>query len=240
MNTAELFFEQLETSRHQVFSQSGEGGALAEIFRQIGGGTRFFVEFGAKDGRYLSNTANLRMSYGWKGLLLDGAAPDKSGRGAESLSDASAVRVQRAFVTAENVDSLFAQLGVPRTFDLLSIDIDGNDYWVWKALHEHRPRVVIIEYNIFFSVHERRTIPYNARHQWDRSGYHGATLAALRDLGDEKGYALVYTDPYAPNAFFVCRDELGANWADLPLEGIDRWGDLGNPPDPEERAWITL
>ena len=140
---------------------------------------------------------------------------------------------------AENVDSLFSGFGVPRTFDLLSIDIDGNDYWVWKALERHRPRVVLVEYNIFFGVHDRRTIPYDARHEWDKSGYHGATLAAFRDLGEQKGYALVYTDPYAPNAFFVSRDELGAGWSELSLEEVDRWGELGDPPDPANRSWVT-
>ena len=246
MTAAEEFFSQLEGNRHQVFSQAGEDGALSEIFRRIGAGGRFFVEFGAKDGRYLSNTANLRMSYGWRGLLLDGAAPPRREGEAEGskglerlLSDASGARVQPAFVTAENVDGLFAQFGVPPVFDLLSIDIDGNDYWVWKALESHRPRVVIVEYNIFFGVQERRTIPYNAEHEWDRTGYHGATLAAFRDLGIEKGYALVYTDPYTPNAFFVSRDELGADWTDLSLEEVDRWGELPAPPDPDQRAWVT-
>ena len=246
MNAARDFFSQLETNRHQVFSQAGEDGALAEIFRRIGAGSRFFVEFGAKDGRYLSNTANLRMSYGWRGLLLDGAAPLSLEEGTEDpesperfLSDAAGARVQRAFVTAENVDRLFGQFGVPGAFDLLSIDIDGNDYWVWKALEIHRPRVVIVEYNIFFGVHARRTIPYNAEHEWDKTGYHGATLAAFRDLGAQKGYALVYTDPYAPNAFFVSRDEFGADWPELPLEEVDRWGELAAPPDPDQRAWVT-
>ena len=235
---AEALFGALETHAAGIFCQSGEDGSLAFLFRLLGAEGRFFVEFGAKDGRYLSNTANLRLSYGWRGLLLDGSAPSGGGGRPGALSDANAARVQRAFVTAENIDDLFEGYGVPPRFDLLSLDIDGNEYWVWKALERHRPRVVVVEYNIFFGIEDRLTIPYRPQHVWDKTSYHGATLAALRDLGREKGYELVYTDPFAPNAFFVSREELPRDWRPLAQERLCRWGDLGGAPGSQGRPWV--
>lgn len=235
---AEALFDALEAHAARVFCQSGEDGSLAFLFRRLGAVDRFFVEFGAKDGRYLSNTANLRLSYGWRGLLLDGCAQSGGERGSRAWSDAAAARVQRAFVTAENIDALFERYGVPPRFDLLSLDIDGNEYWIWKALEKHRPRVVVVEYNIFFGIEDRLTIPYRPSHVWDKTSYHGATLAALRDLGREKDYELVYTDPFAPNAFFVSREELARDWSSLPQIRACRWGDLGRAPGSQGRPWV--
>ncbi|MAE93892.1 MAG: hypothetical protein CL910_04465 [Deltaproteobacteria bacterium] len=219
----------LRPHERQVYSQFGEDGVLEHIFECIGTTNRRFVEFGAKDGVSLSNTANLRLHHGWTGLLMDAAA---------SRSDEL---VSHAFIDAENVNALFAKHGVPERFDLLSIDIDGNDYWVWKAIDLFTPRVVVIEYNIFFQLDDCRTMPYDAQHVWQEgSCYHGASLAALRKLGHEKGYALVHTDAWAPNAFFVLRSELPADWQDRPTEELTDWGRFHEPPGTEGRPWTRV
>ena len=218
----------LRSHQRRVYSQCGEDGLIRRIFERIGTTNRFFVEFGAKDGRALSNTANLRLHHGWTGLLMEGDART-AGR-----------HVEHEFVTAENVDDLFARYGVPDSFDLLSIDIDGNDYWVWKAIRGYQPRVVVIEYNIFFAPHEAKTIRYDARHAWDESGYHGASLAALRKLGRTKGYALVATDSWAPNAFFVKTSELAADFREQPTRELTPWCYFGGPPDAAERPWVAV
>ncbi len=219
--------EDLAAHERSIYSQCGEDGVIERLFGLFGAPTRYFVEFGAKDGVAYSNTANLRLHHGWSGLLMDAGAPPDSGV------------VHREFVTAENVNALFARYAVPRSFDLLSIDIDGNDYWVWKAL-EYRPRVVVIEYNIYFDLHKPRTIAYDPDFVWDESLYHGASLAALRKLGGEKGYSLVYTDRWSPNAFFVLRSELPPDWTDLPIEHVTNWGHFDEPPDPEKRPWVAV
>jgi hypothetical protein len=218
----------LRDHEYRVYSQCGEDGVLQHIFECIGSTTRSFVEFGAKDGIEGSNTANLRVHHGWTGLLMDAAA---------SPQDAL---VRHAFVTAENIDALFHEHRVPKPLDLLSIDIDGNDYWVWKALTEWQPRVVVIEYNIFFPNDACRTMPYDANHVWDESAYHGASLAALRKLGDQKGYALVHTDAWSPNAFFVLRSELPASFEERPTDELTDWGRFQEPPDPQGRAWLEV
>jgi hypothetical protein len=218
----------LRSHERRVYSQYGEDGVIRRIFERIGATNRYFVEFGAKDGCALSNTANLRLHHGWTGLLMEGDAR-LAGR-----------HVEHEFVTAENVNDLFVHYDVPPRFDLLSIDIDGNDYWVWKAIRSYQPRVVVIEYNIFFAPHEAMTIRYDPRHVWDDSGYHGASLAALRKLGASKGYALVATDSWAPNAFFVKTSELPADFREQPTRELTPWCYIGGPPDHASRPWVSV
>ena len=130
-----------------------------------------------------------------------------------------------------------------QVFDLLSVDIDGNEYWIWQALREYRPRVVVIEYNVFFGMHVSKTMPYDALHSWDETIFHGASLAALRKLGREKGYSLIHTDSYAPNAFFVLDSELPPAMIDLPIEGVASWAweePLAEPPVSDGRVWLEI
>jgi hypothetical protein len=234
------WFSDLEAHEAKVYSQSGEDGTLARLFDLIGSTNRVFVEFGAKDGVSLSNTANLRLHHGWTGLLMDGDPTESQPAAAELFADDTAARVREEIVTRENINDLLERYRVPRAFDLLSIDIDGNDYWVWKALEGYRPRVVLIEYNIFFHLGERRTIPYDPLHVWDESAFHGASLAALRKLGSEKGYELVYTDSFAPNAFFVSSDELPEPWDPVSMRRAARWGEFAERPDPRQTAWLDV
>ncbi len=218
----------LETYERGIHSQGGEDGVLARLYECIGTTNKYFVEFGAWDGCHFSNTANLRLNHGWTGLLMEG-----SDRAAEGL-------VRREFVDAENVNSLFSKYRVPERFDLLSIDIDGNDYWVWKAIEGCVARVVVVEYNLLFGNDVAKTIRYRPDHVWDETTYHGASLAALRRLGHDKGYALVYTDSWVPNAFFVHRTELPDDFEELPIEEISRGVWYQEPPDSRHRDWVVV
>ncbi|MEE9282003.1 MAG: hypothetical protein V3V67_17675 [Myxococcota bacterium] len=217
----------LRSHESGVYSQRGEDGVIRRIFECIGTTNRYFVEFGARDGRTESNTAYLRIHLGWRGLLMEGDAR------------LAGPAVRREFVTAENVNRLFARHGVPASFDLLSIDIDGNDYWVWRALR-YRPRVVVIEYNIFFPPDDAKAIRYDAGHVWDETRYHGASLAALRKLGEAKGYALVCTESWTPNAFFVLRSELPPGFRERPTGELTPWPYFKGPLDAGERPWVAV
>jgi hypothetical protein len=117
------------------------------------------------------------------------------------------VRCARALVSSDTIEALLAQHQVPAELDLLSIDIDGNDYWVWEAIRGWRPRVVVIEYNASHDPSVRWVMLEDPSYRWNGTTYYGASLASLAALGRQKGYTLVGTNSTGVNAFFV-RDDL--------------------------------
>ncbi|HET9445416.1 MAG TPA: hypothetical protein VFO35_04110 [Steroidobacteraceae bacterium] len=191
----------LERHGYRSFSQNDEDGILQEIFRRIGPQTLTFAEFGVGNG--LQNNTRLLLYQGWRGLWIEGD-PDscaKVRRSFEAELLSGQLQLLERFVTRENIQDLIesARLG---EIDLLSIDIDGNDYWIWEAI-QLRPRVVVIEYNAKFHPPTRWIMEYNAGHRWDASDYQGAALQSLADLASQKGYALVGCSLAGVNAFFV-------------------------------------
>jgi len=192
----------------QVFSQSGEDGILAEIFRRIGSGTKTFVEFGAGDG--LENNTAFLLCQGWSGFWLEGdpklVRQIEAGLG--PLIESGHLRIAERFIKAATIAATFCELAIPAEVDLLSIDIDGNDYWIWKALHEYRPRVIVVEYNAIFPPGVRWTILEDPEHRWDGSGYVGASLTSFVELAETRGYSLVACSRNGVNAFFVRFDLL--------------------------------
>jgi hypothetical protein len=114
--------------------------------------------------------------------------------------------IKEEFITAENINHLFRKYDVPKNFDLLSIDIDGNDLWVWKAIEDDwAPRVVVIEFNGCIPCGVSKTIEYNPKHTFQKNDYYGASFEALKKLGKEKGYVLIY-QLRDTNMFFVRKD----------------------------------
>lgn len=195
------FVKELKQYSKSIYSQNGEDGILLEIFNRIGLTNKYFVEFGAWDGLFLSNTANLRINHGWKGLLLEGSV--------DKISE----EVTHGFVTAENINQIFADNNVPETFDLLSIDIDSDDYWCWEACN-YNPRVVIIEYQSSLDP----TIPLvSEKGKSVEHSYFGASISALKKLGQKKGYSLVFRCNQQ-NLIFVKSELLNEEERDIPLE----------------------
>jgi hypothetical protein len=207
----------LAAAELKVFSQNGEDGILATIFSRIGTTNRFFVEFGASDG-VECNTRFLMEVLGWSGLYIEpGAAAYK--RLEARLAHRDDVRTVHSLVTPDNVCRLFTANGVPAEPDLVSIDIDGQDYWVWEALDAFRPRVVVIEHNATL-VGARLVEPKSSGTTVDidvdalpYQGLAGASMEAMRALGERKGYRLVYGELAGANLFFV-RDEYAACFDD--------------------------
>jgi hypothetical protein len=199
----------------KVCSQFGDDGVLLYIFSKIGVTNRRFVEFGVQDGRQC-NTANLSINCGWSGLLMEGN-PSDAARAIEYYSSRSEIKpgqvtVIQSFITAENINDLISSNGVNGKIDLLSIDIDGNDYWVWKAITCILPRVVVIEYNATLGTEKSLTIPYdpkfmrNGTPEDNNSWFFGATLRAMTKLATEKGYVLVGCISNGGNAYFIQKD----------------------------------
>lgn len=186
---------ELKEAEKSIFSQGGQDGVLEAIFNQIGGGNKTFVEFGARDGLEISNTANLRLNKGWGGLLMD----------TEPLSDI----VMEETITRENINDLFEKYAMFEA-DYLSIDLDGNDYWIWEAIKTN-PRVVTIEYNSNWNNTVSFAIEYNDNHKWAGDNYYGASLLALKKLGIKKGYTLVHKVIYL-DAVFIRNDLLAPDY----------------------------
>jgi hypothetical protein len=220
----------------RVFSQNGEDGVLAELLRRAGAGGGGFVEFGSGDGGEC-NTAFLAVVLGWPGVYIE---PDPAAFAALERRHRANPRVRtvNAAVTAENVEALFEQAGVPAEPDVLSIDVDGNDYWIWRALERFRPRIVVIEYNGALDLLEERVAPYDAERRWDHSAGYGASLAALERLGAQKGYRLAHTELAGVNAFFV-REDLGAELPEaVPRRAVNQaLLGLEHPPPRREPDW---
>lgn len=196
----------LERSGFKAYSQSDEDGILAEVFRRIGSTNRVFLETGVENG--LENNTLYLLHNGWRGCWIecDDQCVEQIRSGFhEPLADAT-LKLRHARVDCANVNALIAEFGLPQEIDLLSIDIDGNDYHVWQAITSIDPRVVVIEYNARFAPPTRWVMPYDAKHVAERNDYFGASLSSLANLGEAKGYALVGCNITGSNAFFVRKD----------------------------------
>ena len=191
----------------RVFSQNDEDGIIAEIFSRIGTTDRTFVEIGVDNGTEC-NTLNL-LAQGWQGTWFERnpVAVAAARRGLSRMIDGNRLRIEQVAVTCENVDRLLRDTALSQQPDLLSIDIDGNDYWIWSAITSLKPRAVIIEYNAVWPPPASVTMKYNAEHVWTEGDVNsGASLTALEKLGRAKGYNLVGCCFAGVNAFFVASD----------------------------------
>jgi hypothetical protein len=215
-------FDQVE---FRSFSQHGEDGILLFLFSLLGTTNTQAVEICAGDG-IECNTANLMVNHGWTGLLFDG---DKNkinfGRRfyARNLNTLPyPPTLVHAWIDAENVNPLITRHGVQGEIDLLSLDMDGVDYWIWKAITCITPRVIVLEFNAALGPVQSITVPYRHDFGWQKNGrlsnYWGASLPAFVKLGKQKGYRLVGCERIGVNAFFV-RAGLGeAVLPEIPIQ----------------------
>ena len=227
----------------RVFSQNGEDGVLAEILTRVGTGERSFVEFGVESGRegmcvYLADVAH------WHGLFMDGDAHAFTALERKYRAD-DRVRTHCAIVTPANVQQLFAAADVPAEPAVLSIDVDGTDYWIWEAIDNYRPRVVVIEYNSALDPHRRLVQPADLKDGWDGTEYFGASLAAMRAMGERKGYRFVHAELCGVNAFFVREDLAEGRFPDadaVALRGAPNYFQYGrgHPRDLNRRPYLDL
>ncbi len=174
---------------NNVRSQFGEDGIIDKIFSIIGSGSRLCVEFGAWDGEFLSNTWNLINNKGWSGVLIEGDS-DRAAALAEKYIHNKNIVTIHSFVGwsgEQALDAILKKIKIMKNFELLSMDVDGNDWHIWEALKNYSPRVVIAEFN--------PTIPNDVYFVQDSdfSINQGCSLLALIELGKEKGYELIAT-----------------------------------------------
>jgi len=192
------------------FSQNGEDGVLLYLLALLGHGNRTAAEICAGDGLEC-NSANLIVNHGWFALLVDGDAENVR-RGREFYAHSrhqwfDPPDFRQAWVTVDSAPALLIDAGVDDPLDLLIIDLDGMDYWIWKALGEFRPRIVVTEVNPGLGA-DSKTLAY--QDDFVRPAnipFAGTSLPAMVGLGRQLGYTFVGTERFGINAFFV-RDDL--------------------------------
>lgn len=195
----------LELYGFHVYSQNDEDGIIQEIFERIGTTNQKFIEFGVQDG--LESNGHYLLLKGWSGLWIEGDLDcvKKLLRAFRPAVRTGHLTVCNAFIDRDNINPLIKQAGFHGEIDLLSIDVDGNDYYIWEAIDVVNPRVVAIEYNGKIPSDLNWKMAYDKWHLWDGSDRHGASLKALELLGQSKGYRLVGTNLNGVNAFLSVR-----------------------------------
>jgi hypothetical protein len=199
----------LSAAEFSVFSQWGEDGIIDWILSRLAGIPETFIEFGVEDYRE-SNTRLILFLRNWRGLIMDGSEVHISSIQSQDIYWRYDLTAKCAFIDKDNINELIASSGLHGDIGLLSIDIDGNDYWVWQALDVVRPVVLVCEYNAVLGDVHRLSVPYQADFQRTHAHYSnlyfGASLPALIHLGEQKGYRFVGTNSNGCNAFFVRAD----------------------------------
>ncbi|CAJ1329458.1 unnamed protein product [Effrenium voratum] len=225
----------------RVCSQCGQDGVLRAIFRNVGfrEGSQhpFYVEFGSRKPGML-NSAVLREFCNWRGVLLDSQPGETPHGGCRDCPGVAMIATE--FVTAENVVELFQKYEVPRDFDLLTIDTDYNDYWIWRALltdGTFKPRVVAVDFNPDISLQEAKVVRYSPLAEWDGTVYTVGSLLAYSLLARAHGYSFAYALEMGSHAFFVRADLLHEEDRDLPLRYVKK---NSHPPDPKKRDFVDV
>lgn len=202
----------LSDAEFQVFSQWGEDGIIQYLIHKVPIENKVFVEFGVENYEE-SNTRFLLQNNNWTGLVIDASEKNIEYIKKSTIYWKYNLKAECAFVTAENINFLISKNGISGDIGLLSIDLDGNDYWVWKAIDCISPRIVICEYNSLFGPKAKVTIPCDPNFQRTKAHYSnlywGASISALASLAKEKGYSLVGSNSAGNNAFLVRNDAIG-------------------------------
>ncbi len=202
--------QRLAVHRFSLGSQNEEDGIIHALVGECDDIHRRFVELGC--GSNGGNSGFLARELGWKGLMVDGNE-HKLNIARQRFATAK-VRCLHSWITRENVNTMIAEHGLGGEIGMLSIDIDGNDYWLWEIIEACDPRLVVIEYNSLFGSRQSVAVPYDEtfdRHEHPRASdgkaiYYGASLEALSRLARRRGYRLVAVEPRGVNAFFLRND----------------------------------
>jgi hypothetical protein len=196
-------------SEFRVFSQWGEDGIIQFLLQHVSIERPLFVEFGVENYTE-SNTRFLLTNNQWSGIVIDGSDENIEYIKRDPIYWASNLEAVSAFITKDNINDLIEKNGISGDIGILSVDIDGNDYWVWQAINCVSPRIIICEYNSHFGPEAEVTTPYDPSFVRDKAHfskiYYGASISALNSLAESKGYSLVASNSVGNNIFFVRND----------------------------------
>jgi len=195
----------------KVFSQWGDDGIIQYLIHHIGIPNKTFIEFGVES--YIeANTRFLLINNNWSGLIMDGSPDHMNAVRKTNIYWRHDLQVRDVFITKPNVNELLASSGFDSDLGILHIDIDGNDYWIWKEVNI-TPIIVIVEYNSLFGFDNSWSTPYSddfyrTKHHYSNICY-GSSILSLCDLAEEKGYDFVGCNSAGNNAYFVRKDKTG-------------------------------
>jgi hypothetical protein len=206
--------DRLEEVEFKVFSQFGDDGIIQYLVHNLDlpEGQRTFIEFGVQDYTE-SNTRFLLINNNWKGIVLDGGQSNIDYIRNDVICWMYDLTAVHLFIDKGNINQAFSKHGFSGQVGILSIDIDGNDYWIWECIDVVDPAIVIVEYNSVFGSRHAITIPYDPA--FDRTKAHysnlywGCSLPALCGLAQKKGYVFVGCNSNGNNAYFVRKDKAG-------------------------------
>lgn len=205
----------------KVYSQNGEDGIIQFLIRNIEIPNKTFIEFGVHNYTE-SNTRFLLKNNRWSGLVIDGSNENINYIKSDQIYWQHNLKAECAFIDKDNINDLIKTNGLSGDIGLLSVDIDGNDYWVWEAINCISPRIVICEYNSIFGAYKKVTIPYDKYFTDSKAHfsklYWGASIAAFNYLAQQKGYSLVCSNNMGNNLFFVRNDIIG----NLPINSPEK------------------
>ena len=204
--------DNISSAEFKVFSQAGDDGIIQYLINKVYIPETTFIEFGVEN--YVESNTRFLLKYNnWSGLVIDGSQKSIRYIMSDDIYYQHNLKAIQAFITSENINDLIGGQGLKGEIGLLSVDIDGNDYWVWKAIHVVDPVIVVAEYNSVFGIDRAVTVPYKPDFVRDQAHYSylyfGASLKALCVLAEEKGYAFVGSNSIGNNAYFVKKNRLG-------------------------------
>jgi hypothetical protein len=228
----------LQQCEFSIFSQWGEDGIIQKLISELPITHQTFIEFGVEDFTE-ANCRFLLMNDNWRGYVLDASAKSIASLEASPWWWKFDLRARCAMVTRDNVNALLSESGFDSDLGILSIDVDGVDYWLFEAIEAFRPRIVIVEYNALFGSARKISVPYDAsfsrRAKHYSELYFGASLAALAHVAAQKGYSLIGTESAGVNAFFLRNDLVTDNIPSRTVEEAFTISRVRQSRDPEGR-----
>ncbi len=215
-----------------------EEGLYLHLLSMVAPKTRYCIEFGARDGT-TAHTRELVENHGFSALYIEGD-PEAAERLNSNFGDYPGVTAIQSFITAENIESLFEQAGVPQHPYLLTIDIDGNDYYVWKAITHYNPIFVCVEFNASYGPDSYFVIDYDPGFMWQKDDYFGAAIRPFVQLANDKGYELIHVTSGGDNLLFVAREyfslfQIGDNSPERMYQ-LPQYGRNGRAPNGKGHA----
>ncbi|MDB5120200.1 MAG: hypothetical protein JWN56_1418 [Sphingobacteriales bacterium] len=206
------YFSDIQKAEFKIFSQWGDDGIIQYIINKLEFRTKTFIEFGVENYTE-SNSRFLLINDNWSGLVIDGSEQNIKYIQNDPIFWKYNLQAVQSFVTKNNINQIITSAGFTGEIGILSIDIDGNDYWIWETISVIKPVMVIIEFNAVFGIDRPITIPYSKNFIRQEAHYSylyfGASLSALVRLAILKGYTFIGTNSASVNAYFIKNEDLG-------------------------------